>query len=43
MTKPEITAVGRLLKAKPGQKRIHKVIAVNAEGQVRTIINRPAQ
>lgn len=37
------TAVGRLLKAKPGQKHVHKVIAVNAEGQTRTIINRPAQ
>lgn len=43
MTKPEVTAVGRLLNAKPGQKRIHKVIAVNDAGQVRTIINRPAQ
>lgn len=43
MIKPEVTAVGRLLKAKPGQKHVYKVIAVNAEGQVRTIINRPAQ
>lgn len=43
MTKPEVTAVGRLLKAKSGQKHVCKVIAVNDAGQVRTIINRPAQ
>ena len=43
MTNPEVTAVGRLLKAKPGQKPVHKVISVNAEGKVRTLINRPAQ
>lgn len=43
MTKPEVTAVGRLLKAKPGQKHVHKVISVNAEGKVRTLIDRPAQ
>ena len=38
--KPEVTAVGRLLKAKPGQQKLHKVIAVKADGQVRTIINK---
>jgi hypothetical protein len=43
MTKPTITAVGRLLKAKSGQKHQYKVIAVNTEGTVRTIIDRPAQ
>lgn len=42
MTKPEVTAVGRLLKAKPGQQQLHKVIAVKSDGTVRTIINRPA-
>lgn len=42
MTKPEVIAVGRLLKAKPGQQQLHKVIAVKADGTVRTIINRPA-
>jgi hypothetical protein len=42
MTKPEVTAVGRLLKAKPGQKQLHKIIAVKPDGTVRTIINRPA-
>jgi len=38
MAKPEATAVGRLLKAKPGQKRVYKVIAVNDAGKVRTIV-----
>lgn len=42
MTKPEITAVGRLLKPKPGIPRLHKVIAVKLDGTVRTVINRPA-
>jgi hypothetical protein len=42
MIKPEVTAVGRLLKAKPGQKHLYKVIAVKPDGTVKTIINRPA-
>lgn len=42
MTHPAITAAGRLLKAKPGTPRLHKVIAVKPDGTVRTIINRPA-
>jgi hypothetical protein len=42
MIKPEVTAVGRLLKAKPGQQKLHKVIALKPDGTVRTIINRPA-
>lgn len=37
---PEVTAVGRMLKAKPGQKHVYKVIAVKAERQVHTMINR---
>ena len=41
MTKPEVTAVGRLLKAKPGQQKLHKVIAVKADGTVKTVISRP--
>jgi hypothetical protein len=41
MNKPTITAVGRLLKAKPGQKHQYKVIAVKADGTVKTVINRP--
>jgi hypothetical protein len=41
MTKPTVTAVGRLLKAKPGQKHQYKVIAVKADGTVKTVINRP--
>lgn len=42
MIKPEITAVGRLLKAKPGQKHVYKVIALKADGTVKTLISRPA-
>lgn len=42
MSKPEVTAVGRLLKAKPGTPRLHKVIAVKADGTVRTVLNKPA-
>jgi len=42
MTKPEVTAVGRLLKAKPGQKHLHKVIAIRTNGSVKTLISRPA-
>ena len=40
MIKPEVTAVGRLLKKKGDEPRIHKVIAVKADGQVRTIVNK---
>jgi hypothetical protein len=42
MTKPEVTAIGRLLKPKPGIPHVHKVIAVKPDGTVRTVINRPA-
>jgi len=41
MKKPEITAVGRMLKPKGNEPRVHKVIAVKADGTVRTVINRP--
>lgn len=41
MAKPEVTAVGRLLKAKPGQQQLHKVIAVKPDGTVKTVVNRP--
>ena len=40
MTQPIVTAVGRLLKAKPGQQHLHKVIAVKPDGTVKTVINR---
>lgn len=40
MMKPEVTAVGRLLKPRPGIPRIHKVIAVKPDGSVQTVINR---
>jgi hypothetical protein len=42
MTKPEVTAVGRLLKAKPGTPHLHKVIAIKQDGTIKTVINRPA-
>ena len=42
MTKPEVTAVGRILKAKPGVPHVRKVIAINADGKIKTLINRPA-
>jgi hypothetical protein len=42
MTRPEVTAVGRLLKAKGSEPRIHKVIAVKQDGTIKTVINRPA-
>ena len=38
MTKPEVTAVGRLLKPKGTEPRIYKVIAVNDAGKVRMIV-----
>ena len=41
MIKPEVTAVGRLLKAKPGQQQLHKVIAIKPDGTVTTLINKP--
>ena len=42
MTKPEVTAIGRLLKPKGSEPRLHKVIAVKADGTVKMVINRPA-
>lgn len=42
MIKPEVTAVGRLLKPRPGVPHVHKVIAIKPDGTVRTVINRPA-
>lgn len=41
MTKPIVTSVGRLLKPKGNEPRIHKVIAVKADGTVKTVINLP--
>lgn len=42
MTQPIVTAVGRLLKPKGNEPRIYKVIAVKADGAIKTVINRPA-
>lgn len=41
MIRPEVTAVGRLLKAKQGQHQLHKVIAIKADGTITTVINKP--
>jgi len=38
MQKPKVTAVGRLLKPKGNEPQIHHVIAINADGEVRTVI-----
>lgn len=35
--KPEVTAVGRLLKSKHGEPRKHQVIKVDADGKARII------
>ena len=40
MMKPEVTAVGRLIKPLPNIPRLHKVIAVKPDGSVQTVINR---
>lgn len=37
MQKPKITAVGRLLKPKGDEPRIHHVIAIDPDGIVKTI------
>lgn len=42
MIKPEITAIGRLLKPKDSEPRRYKVIAIKPDGTVRTIVNKPA-
>jgi hypothetical protein len=39
--KPTVTAVGRLLKPKGNEPRVHKVIAFKADGTVKTVISRP--
>lgn len=41
MIKSQVTAVGRLLKAKSGQRKLHKVIAVKPDGTVKTIVDKP--
>lgn len=39
--KPIVTAVGRILKPKGTEPRIHHVIRVAPDGTVRTLIKRP--
>jgi len=41
MTKPTVTAVGRLLKPKGDEPRILHRIAVKPDGTVRTLIRKP--
>ena len=41
MTKPIVTAVGRLLKPKGNEPRVHKIIAFKADGTVKTVISCP--
>ena len=40
MMKPEVTAVGRLLKPKGDEPRVHHVIAVAPDGTAKTVIRR---
>ena len=35
------TTIGRILKPQQGILRLHKVIAVKADGTVQTVINKP--
>lgn len=37
-TKPEVTAVGRLLKPRNGEPHVYKVIAIDDYGTVTTVI-----
>jgi hypothetical protein len=40
MTKPTVTAVGRILKPKGTEPRKHQVIKVNPDGQATIVIDR---
>lgn len=35
------TAIGRMLRPQQGVPRLHKVIAIKADGTVQTVINKP--
>lgn len=39
MTKPEVTAVGRLLKPKGSEPRIYEVISINDVGKVKVLVS----
>lgn len=41
MMKPEVTAVGRLLKSKHGEPRKYQLIKVDADGNARIAIDKP--
>lgn len=40
MQKPEVTAVGRILKPKGAEPRVHHVIAVKPDGTAKTVFRR---
>jgi hypothetical protein len=42
MIKPEVTAVGRLLKPKGNEPRIYKVIAFKPDGTAKIVVSEPA-
>ena len=41
MNSPTVTAVGRLLKPKGNEPRIHRIIKVKPDGTVKTVVSRP--
>lgn len=40
MTKPVVTAVGRILKSKHGEPRKHQVIKIDADGKAKITIDK---
>lgn len=40
--KPQVTAIGRMLKPKGDEPRLRHVIAIKPDGTVRTLLKRPA-
>lgn len=41
MTRPTVTAVGRILKPKGSEPRLYHVIKVQPDGTAKTVIKRP--
>jgi len=42
MTRPVVTAVGRLLQPKHGEPRKHQLIQIDADGRAKIIKDQPA-
>ena len=42
MKKPQVTAIGRMLKTKGDEPRLRHVIVIKSDGTVRTVIKHPA-